>query len=133
MTLMRRPGLRRPRGSKATLTAFDFERAKTWLPTIVEACLTDPEWHQEGDERKYRHTGGLSINMKGRGWYDHSAKLGGSSAITLNHQLHKIQSIAAAASSLRKPANFWGRFSDPPPPLFRPTEGTQGAGRVDLA
>jgi hypothetical protein len=87
MTLIRRPGLRRPGGPKAStalpLTAANFELAKTWLSTIAEACLTDPEWHQEGDERKYRHTGGLSINMKGRGWYDHSAQCGGSSAIKL--------------------------------------------------
>src|SRR5215469_14942798 len=87
MTLNRRPGLRRPRNPKVstapTLTAADFERAKTWLPTIAEACLTDPEGQQVGDEFKYRHTGGLSIHMKGRGWYDHSAKCGGSSAIKL--------------------------------------------------
>ena len=86
MTFIRRPGQHRPEGKASTaptLSAADFERAKTWLPTIAEACLTDPEWHQEGDERKYRHTGGLSINMKGRGWYDHAATCGGSSAIKL--------------------------------------------------
>jgi hypothetical protein len=101
MTFVRRPGLRRPGGRKAstapTLSAADFERAKTWLPTMAEACLTDPEWHQEGDERKYRHTGGLSLNMKGRGWYDHSAKCGGTSAIKLICHLKKRCSHKDAA------------------------------------
>jgi hypothetical protein len=104
MTLIRRPGLRRPGGPKAstapTLTAADIERAKTWLSTIAEACLTDPEWHEEGDERKYRHTGGLSINMKSRGWYHHSAKCGGSSAIKLICHLKEGWSYKDAAQWL---------------------------------
>ncbi len=65
------------------LTPAEFERAKTWLSVIAEALLVDPEWVQEGDERKYNTTGGLHINMAGKGWFDHSADDGGYSAVHL--------------------------------------------------
>jgi hypothetical protein len=39
-----------------------------------------------------------------------------------------MQSVAAAAKAFRKIAKFWGRFSDLPPPLFRPPEGLQQRG-----
>ena len=79
---LRRPGTPAP-AAMLGLTPAEFERAKTWLSVIAETLLVDPEWVQEGDERKYNTTGGLHINMAGKGWFDHSADDGGYSAVHL--------------------------------------------------
>jgi hypothetical protein len=74
---------RRPAGAIPQLTAAESERADSWLPDFAGMCLTDPEWVLEGDERKYKSTAGLHINMAGKGWYDHGADVGGRTAIGL--------------------------------------------------
>ena len=74
----------------APLSPADYERARTWLSTIAEALLVDPEWDENANgERKYRGSAGLSINVPTAVWYDFGQKFGGINAIRLIIHLKK--------------------------------------------
>src|SRR4051812_12542487 len=54
------------------MTPADLERAGTWLIEIVNTLIEDVRWRQEGDEHHAVGQGGLSINTRKGGWYQHS-------------------------------------------------------------
>ena len=66
------------------LSAADFERLRTWSLDIA-ATLLPPgtRWSDQGDERVFDGTGGLSINRRSGLWYSHSQGRGGASPIGL--------------------------------------------------
>jgi hypothetical protein len=64
------------------MSAAEFERAKTWLPEIAEACLPAGTRSQdEGPRRRYFGQGGFVIDLRTGAWWSFAKRIGGYSPI----------------------------------------------------
>src|SRR6516164_7488992 len=82
---------------RMTLSAAEFERARSWNLDIVAALLPDTRHRDEGSERRFPGLGGFTVNRRSGAWYSHSTRCGGHSPIALVMSLKSCSADEAVA------------------------------------
>lgn len=91
------PAQRNKRSAKGTQQDFlaeDHARLQSWVLDIA-AALLNAAWRDEGPERVYTQSGGLSINRERGCWYRHARGIGSYSAVSLIQHLQQCDRGAA--------------------------------------